>query len=224
MNEILNDFLLEEHQVVSETYEYTDSNDKSSTTQTKLKSKRLTEKRCRQLNALFKKTKEFEAYTGLSVLTIVRDKLGKITINGLPDLEKKLLSGEPIVEIEKQLILKWVNEKNKKLLLEKCLQKPKIIPLPVKEIIPAQLKHSIPSAVPAVKNLVADFVAEEGSSSIKSFSLVKKKDQKSAEQPAAEKAKQSKKKVVVNGNSSAKSSTKPAKRPYTRKTQKDSCH
>ena len=142
----------------------------------------------------------------------------------MPDLEKKLLSGEPIVEIEKQLILKWVNEKNKKLLLEKCLQKPKIIPLPVKEIIPAQLKHSIPSAVPAVKNLVADFVAEEGSNLIKSFSLVKKKDQKSAEQPAAEKAKQSKKKVVVNGNSSAKSSTKPAKRPYTRKTQKDSCH
>ena len=132
----------------------------------------------------------------------------------MPDLEKKLLSREPIVQVEKQLILKCANQK---LLLEKC-------PLPVKEIIPAQLKHSIPSAVPAVKNLVADFVAEEGSSSIKSFSLVKKKDQKSAEQPAAEKAKQSKKKVVVNGNSSAKSSTKPAKRPYTRKTQKDSCH
>ena len=50
--------------------------------------------------------------------------------------------------------------------------------------------------------------------------LVKEKDQKSAEQPAAKKTKQSKKKVVINGNSSAKSTTKPTKRPYTRKTQK----
>ena len=66
------------------------------------------------------------------------------------------------------------------MLLEKC-------PSPVKEIIPAQLKHSIPGVVPAVKDLVADFVREQGSSSIKSFSLVKEKDQKSAEQPAAKK-------------------------------------
>ena len=99
--------------------------------------------------------------------------------------------------------------------LEKCLPEPKIVPSPVKEIIPAQLKHSIPGAAPAVKDLAADFVAERGSSTIKSFSLVKEKDQKSAEQPAAKKTKQSKKKVVINGNSSAKSTTKPTKRPYT---------
>ena len=132
-------------------------------------------------------------------------------------MEEKLLNGEPIVEVEKQPILKWVNDK---LSLEKCLPEPKIVPSPVKEIIPAQLKHSIPGAAPAVKDLAADFVAERGSSTIKSFSLVKEKE-KSAEQPAAKKkTKQSKKKVVVNGNSSAKSSTKPAKRPYTKKTQK----
>ena len=127
------------------------------------------------------------------------------------------MNGEPIVEVEKQPILKWVNDK---LSLEKCLPEPKIVPSPVKEIIPAQLKHSIPGAAPAVKDLAADFVAERGSSTIKSFSLVKEKDQKSAEQPVAKKTKQSKKKVVINGNSSAKSTTKPTKRPYTRKTQK----
>ena len=70
--------------------------------------------------------------------------------------------------------------------LEKCLPEPKIVPSPVKEIIPAQLKHSIPGAAPAVKDLAADFVAERGSSTIKSFSLVKEKE-KSAEQPAAKK-------------------------------------
>ena len=126
---------------------------------------------------IINKKKELHANTGLSVLRIVKDKLGKIRINGMPDLEKKLLSREPIVQVEKQLILKCANQK---LLLEKC-------PSPVKEIIPAQLKHSIPGAVPAVKDLVADFVREQGSSSIKSFSLVKEKDQKSAEQPAAKK-------------------------------------
>ena len=148
---------------------------------------------------------------------IVKEKLGKITIAGSPDLEEKLLSGELIAEVEKQPILKWVNEK---LSLEKYLPKPKVIPSPVKETIPAQLKHSIPSAAPTVKDLAADFVAERGSSSIKSFSLVEEKDQRSAEQPCGKKAKQSKKKVMVYGNSSAKSSTKPPKRPYTRKTQK----
>ena len=69
---------------------------------------------------------------------IVKEKLAKITIAGSPDLEEKLLSGEPIAEVEKQPILKWANEK---LSLKKCLPKPKIIPSPVKEIIPAQLKH-----------------------------------------------------------------------------------
>ena len=37
VNEILNNSLLEDHQVVSETSEYTDSTDKSSTTSAKLK-------------------------------------------------------------------------------------------------------------------------------------------------------------------------------------------
>ena len=55
---------------------------------------------------LFKKTKELHAYTGLSVLTIVKHKLGKIIIAGSPDLEEKLLNGEPIVEVEKEPILK----------------------------------------------------------------------------------------------------------------------
>ena len=212
VNEILNDPLLEDQHVVPEPPEDTNSNDRSSTAPTKLKNKRLTEKRCKQSNTLLKKTKELHAYTGLSVLTIVKDKLGKIIIAGSPDLEEKLLNGEPIVEVEKQPILKWVNDK---LSLEKCLPEPKIVPSPVKEIIPAQLKHSIPGAAPAVKDLAADFVAKRGSSTIKSFSLVKEKDQKSAEQPAAKKTKQSKKKVVINGNSSAKSTTKPTKRPYT---------
>ena len=73
--------------------------------------------------------------------------------------------------------------------LEECLPEPKIVPSPVKEIIPTQLKHSIPGTAPAVKDLVADFVVERGSGTIKSFLLVKEKDQKSAEQPAAKKNK-----------------------------------
>ena len=81
--------------------EDTNSNDRSSITPTKLKNKRLTEKRCKRSNTLFKKTKELHAYTGLSVLTIVKDKLGKIIIAVSPDLEEKLLNGEPIVEVEK---------------------------------------------------------------------------------------------------------------------------
>ena len=54
--------------------------------------------------------------------------------------------------------------------------------------IPAQLKHSIPGAAPAVKDLEDDSVAERGSSSIKSVLPVKEKDRKSAERPAAKKA------------------------------------
>lgn len=45
----------------------------------------------------------------LSVLTIVKDKIGKITIAEFPDLEEKLLGRESIVEVEKQPILKWVD-------------------------------------------------------------------------------------------------------------------
>ena len=49
------------------------------------------------------------------------------------------------------------------------------------------IETCIPGAAPAVKDLAADFVAERGSSSIKNFSLVEEKDQKSAEQPTAKK-------------------------------------
>ena len=97
---------------------------------------------------------------------IVKEKLGKITIAGSPDLEEKLLSGELIAEVEKQPILKWVNEK---LSLEKYLPKPKVIPSPVKETIPAQLKHSIPSAAPTVKDLAADLLRSEGLVQLKVF-------------------------------------------------------
>ena len=67
---------------------------------------------------------------------------------------------------------------------------------------------------------MADFVEERRSSSIKGFSRVKEKDQKSAQPPATKKANNLKKKVVVNHKSSTKSSAKPTKRPYTQKTQK----
>ena len=54
VNEILNDPLLEDHHVVPETPEDTNSNDRSSTTPTKLKNKRLTEKRCKRSNTIQK--------------------------------------------------------------------------------------------------------------------------------------------------------------------------
>lgn len=76
----------------------------------------------------------------------------------------------------------------------------KKIPYPVKEKKPAKLKHSTPGTAQALKDLLADFVVEGGSSSIKKFLPVKEKDQKSAEPPEAKEAKQPKKKVVVNGN------------------------
>ena len=103
----------------------------------------------------------------------------------MPDLQEKLLSGKSIVEVQKQPILKWVDEK---LSLEKCLPKPKKIPSPVKEKNTCATKHGIRGAALAVKDLVDDFVAERGSSSIKSVLPVKEKDRKSAETPAAKKA------------------------------------
>ena len=98
------------------------------------KNKKITEKRCKRSNTLFKETKELHVYNGLSGLTTVKDKFRKTTIAGSPNLEEILLSGEPIVEVEKQPIFIWVNEK---LSLGKCLPKPKKIPSPAKEKIPA---------------------------------------------------------------------------------------
>ena len=43
----------------------------------------------------------------------------------------------------------------------------KKIPYPVKEKKPAKLKHSTPGTAQALKDLLADFVVEGGSSSIK---------------------------------------------------------
>ena len=55
VNQILSNPFPEDHQVVPKTPQDTDSNDKSSTTSTKLKNKILTEKRYKWLNTLFKK-------------------------------------------------------------------------------------------------------------------------------------------------------------------------
>ena len=134
------------------------------------KRKRATEKRCKQTNTLMKQTLELHEHTGLSVITIVRDKLGKIVFAGRKDFENLVIEGKPLVEVNKQSVHKWVNEN---LSLLKKLLEAKYISPPVAEKLPEQSKHSIPGAVSAVKSLIADFVVEQGTSAIKNLSPLK---------------------------------------------------
>lgn len=130
----------------------------------KRKRKRLAEERCKRTNTLMKKTMELHAYTGLSVVTIVRDKLGKIIMTGSPDFEKLLLDGNPLVEVGQQSVHKWVDEN---LSLPKELPEVKSVTSPIVEKLPEQLRYSIPGAAQVVKNLIADFVVEQGSSNVR---------------------------------------------------------
>ena len=57
-----------------------------------------------------KKTLEFHEHTRLSIIAIVRDKLGKIVFAGTKDFENLVIEGKPLVEMNKQSVHKWVNE------------------------------------------------------------------------------------------------------------------
>ena len=136
----------------------------------KLKNKRLAEKRCKRSNTLLKKTKELHSFTVLSVITIIKDKFGKITFAGSPDFEESFVKGEPLAAVENHQLQKYVSEE---LSLESSLPEPKPIPDEVAQRVPAQLKHSIPGAAPAVSSLVADFVVARGSSATRVLSPAK---------------------------------------------------
>ena len=94
----------------------------------------------------------------------------------------------------------------------------KKIPYPVKEKKPAKLKHSTPGTAQALKDLLADFVVEGGSSSVKKFLPVKEKDLQSHQKQ--KKLNSLKRKLWLTVIFFTKTSTKPAKRPYTWVTQK----
>ena len=51
-----------------------------------------------------KKALEFHEHTRLSIITIVRDKLGKIVFAGTKDFENLVIEGKPLVEMNKQLV------------------------------------------------------------------------------------------------------------------------
>ena len=57
-----------------------------------------------------KKTLELHEHTGLSVMTIVRDKLGKIVFAETKDFENLVIEGKSLMEMNKQSVHKWVNE------------------------------------------------------------------------------------------------------------------
>ena len=117
-----------------------------------------------------KKTLELHEHTGLSVITIVRDKLGKIVLAWAKDFGNLVIEEKPLVEMNKQSVHKWVNED---LSLSKKLPESKYISSPVAEKLLEQLKHSIPGAAPAVKSLIADFIVEQSTSVIKNLSPLK---------------------------------------------------
>ena len=141
-----------------------------SATPEKIKRKRAAEKRGKRTNTLMKKTLELHEHTGFFVMTIVRDKLGKIVFAETKDFKNLVIEGKPLMEMNKQSVHKWVNEN---LSLSKKLPEAKYISSPLVEKLQEQLKHSIPAAAPAVKSNVTDFVVEQGTSAIKNLLLLK---------------------------------------------------
>ena len=67
------------------------------------KRKRATEKRCKRTNTLMKKTLELHEHTGFFVMTVVRDKLGKIVFAETKDFENLVIEGKPLIGNEQAI-------------------------------------------------------------------------------------------------------------------------